>query len=339
MSEQLEYQRCKRCGIGIDDDQDGNCAMCANWPDSAAHVVLVQRSELNAATLAAAQRTKPVYCLGWETVHKVAENGSIETEHVNFVAADDLLHKPPKAVEAANWALGQMEMDEKAQRKYAELEQQIAAAALAAREQAAQRVAEFRRSTSPLIPQLVHMYTEVEEYVRQMPLPTNYQQALEQHDAELAAHEFTAGIECATSELTPSAIRNVHPAILAFNEQLQRHDTELLAKSRDKEWFTGWLAARLQEQDEMWIDAMGWTDLVHAGVYTQEDRKRYVKLLVESVTYNMIEKEALDRLLAGARAEEAAKWQTVVDSLSHVATDAINAAVADALKERDEKTV
>lgn len=57
------------------------------------------------------------------------------------------------------------------------------------------------------------------------------------------------------------------------------------------------LDAELQAQDEKWIDAMGWTDLVHAGAYSQSDRERYVKLLVDSVCHNLdteIEKARLE---------------------------------------------
>lgn len=25
--------KCKRCFVGVDDDSDGNCAICARWPD------------------------------------------------------------------------------------------------------------------------------------------------------------------------------------------------------------------------------------------------------------------------------------------------------------------
>lgn len=57
------------------------------------------------------------------------------------------------------------------------------------------------------------------------------------------------------------------------------------------------------EHDERWVDAMGWTDLVHDGPYTQSDRERYVNLLVESVTYNMHEEappEQIATAVAGA---------------------------------------
>lgn len=51
--------------------------------------------------------------------------------------------------------------------------------------------------------------------------------------------------------------------------------------------------AAIKEADEKWVDAMGWTDLVHSGDYTEADRKNYVKLLVDSVTYNNVDLEAV----------------------------------------------
>ena len=41
---------------------------------------------------------KPVYCLGRATIEKVADESQLETETVDFVAADDLFHKNPYAV-------------------------------------------------------------------------------------------------------------------------------------------------------------------------------------------------------------------------------------------------
>lgn len=35
---------------------------------------------------------KPVYCLGLSTMRKVAKFGQLQTEAVDFIAADDLFH-------------------------------------------------------------------------------------------------------------------------------------------------------------------------------------------------------------------------------------------------------
>lgn len=41
------------------------------------------------------KRDKPCYCLGRKTIENVADHGEFQTEHVDFVAADDLFHKNP----------------------------------------------------------------------------------------------------------------------------------------------------------------------------------------------------------------------------------------------------
>jgi hypothetical protein len=40
---------------------------------------------------------KPCYCLGVRTIEKVAADGQMQTEKVDFVAADDLFYKNPYA--------------------------------------------------------------------------------------------------------------------------------------------------------------------------------------------------------------------------------------------------
>jgi hypothetical protein len=119
-------------------------------------------------------------------------------------------------------------------------------------------------------------------------------------------------------------IRNAPLASAPAQEWLERHDIEQRNAARREQWeyiaakmgekynknfiFEDVLERRLAEQDEKWVDAMGWTDLVHTGPYTQDDRKQYVKLLVDSVTHNMVEEPELERQLAAARRAEARWW-------------------------------
>jgi len=53
------------------------------------------KPEIQAAWEASAHAIKPCYCLGRHTIERVAEDSELQTETVNFVAADDLFHKNP----------------------------------------------------------------------------------------------------------------------------------------------------------------------------------------------------------------------------------------------------
>lgn len=70
-----------------------------------------------------------------------------------------------------------------------------------------------------------------------------------------------------------------------------------------------------EEEAERWIDAMGWTDLIHDGGYTQEDRKGYVKLLIDSVTHNMVPADELQKVCEEATVA-AAHAQREADKLA-----------------------
>jgi len=41
---------------------------------------------------------KPCYCLGQTTIERVSNEGQLQTDHVDFVAADELFHKDPYAL-------------------------------------------------------------------------------------------------------------------------------------------------------------------------------------------------------------------------------------------------
>lgn len=55
------------------------------------------KPEIKAAWDAAVKAVKPCYVLGRESIEKIAATGELITEHVDFIAADNLYHQNPYA--------------------------------------------------------------------------------------------------------------------------------------------------------------------------------------------------------------------------------------------------